>query len=55
MLKVWLYDGSTLFPLEKFGDYTFLITLLKLLDYTERDKNEKIDRTYLLINSVLKT
>jgi hypothetical protein len=54
MLKVWSYDQSTLFPYEKFGDYTFLITLLKQLDYIERDKNEKIDQIHLLIYSILK-
>jgi hypothetical protein len=55
MLKVWSYDKSTLFPYEKFGDYTFLITLLKQLDCTERDKNEKIDQIPLLIYSILKS
>jgi hypothetical protein len=55
MFKVWSYDQSTLFPYEKFGDYTFLITLLKQLDCTERDKNEKIDQIHLLIYSILKS
>jgi hypothetical protein len=33
ILKVWSTDGSCLFPLEKFGDFKFIITLLRLLDY----------------------
>ena len=55
MLKIWSYDESTLFPFENFGDYTFLVKLLKQLDQTERDKNEKIDQIHLLTSSILKT
>ncbi|CAF0748456.1 unnamed protein product [Adineta steineri] len=56
MLKVWSYDStSLLFPLEKFGNYTFLISLLKLLDYSEININEKFNRIHILINSILKT
>ncbi|CAF0824617.1 unnamed protein product [Adineta steineri] len=58
MLKVWSTDGSCLFPLEKFGDSTFIITLLKLLDYhynyTRLHTDETIDRMSLLITSILK-
>lgn len=59
MLKVWSYDGSSLFPFEKFGDCTFIVKLLKLLDYHYKYKrshtDEKIDRMSLLIDSILKT
>ncbi|CAF0737820.1 unnamed protein product [Rotaria sordida] len=54
MIELWLNDQTTLFPLEKLGDYTFLVTLLKLLDYIETNKDEKNDRIHLLINSILK-
>ena len=51
MLKIWSNDESNLFPLEKFGDYPFLITLLKLLDSPDNEK----DQIYFLIKSILKT
>ncbi|CAF3555253.1 unnamed protein product [Rotaria sp. Silwood2] len=54
MIKLWLYDQTNLFPLEKLGDYTFLVTLLKLLNYIEIDNDEKHDQINLLINSILK-
>ncbi|CAF3487428.1 unnamed protein product [Rotaria sp. Silwood1] len=58
MLRIWSYDGSCLFPLEKFGDCTFIIKLLRLLDYhyryTRLHTDETIDRMSLLINSILK-
>ncbi|CAF1134425.1 unnamed protein product [Adineta steineri] len=57
MLQVWSSDGSTLFPLEKFGDYTFLLTLFRLLDYhynnTRLHTDESIDRMSLLIKTIL--
>jgi hypothetical protein len=46
MLQVWSDDDSTIFPLEKFGDYS----LIKLFD-----QDEKIDRIYSLIKSILQT
>jgi hypothetical protein len=52
MIKLWSNDESTLFPLEKLGDYTFIVKLLKQLDYTETEKNDQI---HLLIYSILKT
>ncbi|UJR17648.1 hypothetical protein I4U23_004544 [Adineta vaga] len=55
MFQVWLSDESTLFPLDKFGDYTFLIELMKLLDYTEIINNEQTNRVHLVIQSILKT
>ncbi|CAM4974073.1 unnamed protein product [Rotaria socialis] len=58
ILRVWSYDGSSLFPLEKFGDCTFIVKLLRLLDYhyryTRLHTDEAIDRMSLLINSILK-
>ncbi|CAF4616556.1 unnamed protein product, partial [Rotaria sp. Silwood2] len=39
---------------QKLGDYTFLVTLLKLLNYIEIDNDEKHDQINLLINSILK-
>ncbi|CAF0741668.1 unnamed protein product [Adineta ricciae] len=57
MLNVWSTGGSTLFPLEKFGDFTFLLTLFRLLDYhyhnTRLHTDESIDRMALLIKTVL--
>ncbi|UJR32400.1 hypothetical protein I4U23_019862 [Adineta vaga] len=55
MLEIWSYDETTRFPFEKFGDYPFLITLLKLLDSTKIESNDKIDRVHLLMYSILKT
>ncbi|CAF0744045.1 unnamed protein product [Didymodactylos carnosus] len=58
MLRVWSNDGSSLFPLEKFGDFTFIVTLLRLLDYhyiyTRLHTDENVDRMSLLVNSILK-
>ncbi|CAF2960714.1 unnamed protein product, partial [Rotaria sp. Silwood2] len=58
MLKIFSYDGSCLFPLEKLGDCTFIIKLLRLLDYHYRYKrlhtDETVDRMSLLISSILK-
>ncbi len=58
MLRVWSYDGSSLFPLEKFGDCAFIVKLLRLLDYhyryTRVNTDETIDRMSLLTNSILK-
>ncbi|UJR06751.1 hypothetical protein I4U23_011038 [Adineta vaga] len=57
ILKVWSLDGSTLFPLEIFGNYTFLVTLFRLLDYhynnTRLHTDEDIDRMSLLIKTIL--
>ncbi|CAF3887263.1 unnamed protein product [Adineta steineri] len=59
MLKVWSNDGSSLFPLEKLGDCTLIVALIRLLDYhynyTRLHTDENIDRTSLLINSILTT
>ncbi|CAF4467080.1 unnamed protein product [Rotaria socialis] len=55
MIKLWLYDQTSLFPLEKFGDFPFVIKLLKLLDSMQIDIDEKDDRINLLINSILKS
>jgi hypothetical protein len=58
MLRVWSNDGSSLFPLEKFGDCTLIVTLVRLLDYhynyTRLHTDENIDRMSLLINAILK-
>ncbi|CAF4860740.1 unnamed protein product [Rotaria sp. Silwood1] len=58
MLKIFSYDGSCLFPLEKLGDCTFIMKLLRLLDYHYRYKrlhtDETVDRMSLLISSILK-
>jgi len=58
ILRVWCNDGSSLFPLEKFGDCTFVVTLLCLLDYhynyTRLRTDENLDRMSLLIDSILK-
>ncbi|CAF3666099.1 unnamed protein product [Rotaria socialis] len=55
MIKLWLYDQTSLFPLEKFGDFPFVIKLLRLLDSMQIDIDEKDDRINLLINSILKS
>ncbi|CAF4898615.1 unnamed protein product [Rotaria sp. Silwood1] len=59
MLKVWYNDDhSHLFPLNKFGDGTFIVTLLRLMDYhytcTRTHVDETINRMKLLIMSILK-
>lgn len=46
MLEVWSHNGTSR-SLEKFGDYSFLIGLLKLLDSTKMSSNEKVDRVHL--------
>ena len=33
MLKVWSTDGSSVFPLEQFGDYTFVLSFFRLFHY----------------------
>jgi hypothetical protein len=57
ILKIWLDNGSNLFPLEKFGDYTFIVKLLRLLDYHYTYKStfidENINRINLLIYSII--
>ena len=57
MLKVWSDDQSSLFPFEKLGDDTFLITLFRLLDYhynyTRLHTDETTDRSKLLIQAIL--
>jgi hypothetical protein len=58
VLRVWSNDGSSLFPLEKFGDCTLIVTLIRLLDYhynyTRLHTDENIDRMSLLINGILR-
>jgi hypothetical protein len=53
MLKVWSSDNSSLFPLEKFGDCAFIVTLLRLMDYhytyTSTNIDENIDRMSVLV------
>ncbi|CAF3581442.1 unnamed protein product [Rotaria sp. Silwood1] len=57
MLKVWSNNDSNLFPVEKLGDYPFIVKLLRLLDYhyTYRSTyvDENIDRITVLIHSIL--
>ncbi|CAF4710126.1 unnamed protein product [Rotaria sp. Silwood1] len=59
MLKVWCNDDHpSLFPLSKFGDGTFIVTLLRLMDYhhtcTRTHADENINRMKLLTMSILK-
>ncbi|CAF1258882.1 unnamed protein product [Rotaria sordida] len=59
MLKVWCNDDHpSLFPLTKFGDGTFIVTLLRLMDYhytcTRTHADETINRMKLLTMSILK-
>lgn len=59
MLKVWYQeDHSNLFPLAKFGDGTFIVTLLRLMDYhytcTRTHIDETINWMKLLTMSTLK-
>jgi hypothetical protein len=58
MLKVWSTDNSNLFPLEKFGDCAFIVTLLRLMDYhytyTSTNIDENIDRMSVLVKSILR-
>ena len=49
MIEASSYHQSNLFPLQNFGDYSFIVTLLKVLD-----SMKEVDRIYLLINSILK-
>ncbi|CAF4593186.1 unnamed protein product [Rotaria sp. Silwood1] len=65
-INEWIIDkGSTtainnenimydLLDLKKFGDYTFIVKLLKLLDYIEIDKDEKNNHIDLLNKLILK-
>ncbi|CAF0793768.1 unnamed protein product [Rotaria sordida] len=59
MFKVW-YNGDhhNLFPLNKFGDGNFIVTLLRLMDYhytcTRTHVDETINRMKLLTMSILK-
>jgi hypothetical protein len=57
ILKIWLDNGSNLFPLEKLGDYKFIVKLLRLLDYHYTYKStyidENINRINLLIYSII--
>ncbi|CAF3090352.1 unnamed protein product [Rotaria sp. Silwood2] len=59
MLKVWCNDDHpSLFPLTKFGDGKFIVTLLRLMDYhytcTRTHIDETINRMKLLTMSILK-
>ncbi|CAF0824036.1 unnamed protein product, partial [Didymodactylos carnosus] len=58
MLKVWSNDGPNLFPLERFGNFEFIVTLLRLMAYHYRyassPTDENVDRMWLLTNSILK-
>ncbi|CAF3719514.1 unnamed protein product [Rotaria sp. Silwood1] len=59
MLKVWFNDDhQSLFPIDKFGDKNFIITLLRLMNYhhtcTRTHVDETINRMKLLTMSILK-
>ncbi|CAF0943984.1 unnamed protein product [Adineta ricciae] len=54
MFQVWSTGQLTLFPIEKFGDYTFLIELLKLLDHIADPYKQKATRVRPIVNSILK-
>ena len=58
ILKIWSHNSIALFPLEKFGDYTFLLRLLRIMDYhffyTNFHRNENVDYTHLLVKLILK-
>jgi hypothetical protein len=51
-MKVWSNDNSSLFPLEKFGDCAFIVTLL--YTYTSTNIDENIDLMSLLVKSILR-
>ncbi|CAF3947497.1 unnamed protein product, partial [Rotaria sordida] len=57
ILKVWSNEGSSSFSLKKFGNYTFIVKLLRLLDYhyTYRTTyiDDNMDRITFLIHSIL--
>ncbi|CAF4751629.1 unnamed protein product [Rotaria sp. Silwood1] len=57
MLKVWSNEDSSSFSLEKFGDYAFMVKLLRLLDYHYTYRSSYIDdnmnRVTFLIHSIL--
>lgn len=55
MIQIYLQNSLVSFPLEKLGDYPFIIILFKLLEHVQIDKDEKINRIDLLINLILKT
>jgi hypothetical protein len=52
MMKVWSNDNSSLFPLEKFGDCAFIVTLL--YTYTSTNIDENIDLMSVLVKSILR-
>ena len=54
MLKIWAENFTTLFPLEKFGNSTFIVKLFRLMFYHYIYTNENIDWMSLLITSLLK-
>ncbi|CAF0811726.1 unnamed protein product [Rotaria sordida] len=58
MLEVWLNDQSSLFPWKKFGDYTFILRLIRLLDYhssySSTRADQRSDRMSPIIKSILK-
>ncbi|CAF3035361.1 unnamed protein product [Rotaria sp. Silwood2] len=46
MLKVWFTDDhQSLFPLDKFGDGNFIVTLLRLMDYHYNCARTHVDET----------
>ncbi|CAF3541029.1 unnamed protein product [Rotaria sordida] len=56
ILKIWSNNSSHIFPLEKFGDYSFIVKLLRSIDYhyTSIRLNDSVDRMSFLIKSILK-
>jgi hypothetical protein len=59
MFQIWSSDDqSTLFPLEKFGDTTFIVKLLRLVNcystYARTSMDETVDGIRLIIRSILK-
>ncbi|UJR18238.1 hypothetical protein I4U23_005138 [Adineta vaga] len=54
MLKVWSNQSITLFPLDKFGDWNFVVKLFRVMFYHYTSIKENIDDMSLLILSLLK-
>jgi hypothetical protein len=54
MLKIWSNQSTTLFPLDKFGDWTFVVKLFRIMFYHHTSTKANIDDMSLLILSLLK-
>ncbi|CAF3688992.1 unnamed protein product [Rotaria sp. Silwood1] len=56
MSKIWSNNSLHIFPLEKFGNHSFIIKLLRSIDYhyTSIRLDDSVDRISFLVKSILK-